>query len=77
MTAPAPQKPKKITMTTRTTQQFADNVWVVRFVMPHSWILKTSPQPNNAKVSLRTVPAMRRGAIRFSGWSSAASIRKH
>ncbi len=41
--------------------------WIVRFIMPSEHTLETLPTPVGEDVRLRTVPAARRAAIRFSG----------
>jgi SOUL heme-binding protein len=45
----------------------ADNTWRVRFIMPSKYTLETLPKPAGATVSLQTLPATKRAAIRFSG----------
>ena len=44
--------------------------WVITFSMPSEFTLATLPEPNDARVRLRSVPAQWQAAIRYSGtWS--------
>ncbi len=72
MTAPVSQRPtgEKIQMTAPVTQQRAQDKWVVSFMMPETYTLSTLPQPQDASVTLRQVPAQRMAVVRYSGtWS--------
>ena len=76
MTAPVQQQStQKIAMTAPVTQQTAGDSWTVRFIMPSSWTLETLPAPNDARVTLKPVPAKRVLAIRFSGSASDRLIQ--
>lgn len=78
MTTPViQQKNEKIPMTTPVAQQAKNNNWVVQFVMPKSYTLKTLPKPNNPQVELREVPAYKAVTIRFSGMSTRQNLEKH
>ena len=71
MTAPVQQQStQKIAMTAPVSQQTTGDSWTVRFIMPSSWTLETLPAPNDPRVTLKPVPAMRMLAIRFSGTES-------
>ena len=73
MTAPVTQAPAQIAMTTPVTQSAAGDGFRVQFVMPGGSTLATLPEPIDAKVLLREVPAQRVAVIRYSGgWSQAA-----
>jgi len=79
MTAPVTRTPasEKIEMTapvTRTETTGGD--WVVAFVMPEEWTMKTLPQPNNPDVTIREVPGEMIAAIRFSGTGRESAHRK-
>ena len=76
MTAPVQQQSaQKIAMTAPVTQQTTGDSWTVRFIMPSSWTLETLPAPNDARVTLKPVPAKRMLAIRFSGTASDSLIQ--
>jgi len=79
MTAPVSQSPasEKISMTAPVGQQGSGNRWVVSFMMPASYTLNTLPKPNDAKVTLRLVPAQRVAAIRYSGLWSEKRYQEH
>jgi SOUL heme-binding protein len=72
MTAPVSQQAagEKIQMTVPVGQQRVQNKWAVSFVMPKSYTLATLPQPQDASVVLRQVPAQKMAVVRYSGtWS--------
>lgn len=62
----------KIAMTAPVTQQQGEGTWTIQFIMPTGYTLETLPKPAGADVQLREEPAVRRVAIRFSGWWSDA-----
>jgi effector-binding domain-containing protein len=72
MTAPVGQQPEgqKIAMTAPVGQTAASNRWAVTFIMPANYTMETLPEPTDAKVRLRAIPARRMAAVRYSGaWS--------
>lgn len=72
MTSPVGQSPssQKITMTSPVSQQAQDGKWVVSFTMPASFTLDTTPEPVDASVKIRKVPARHVAIVRYSGfWS--------
>ena len=74
MTAPVIQTPApvKLEMTAPVTQAAAPGGFLVQFVMPKGFTLATLPEPLDARVKLREVPASRVAVIRFSGsWSQS------
>jgi hypothetical protein len=76
MTAPVQQQSaQKIAMTAPVSQQTTGDSWMVRFIMPSRWTLETLPAPNDARVTLKPVPAKRVLAIRFSGTASDSLIQ--
>ncbi|MDT8377958.1 MAG: heme-binding protein [Desulfotignum sp.] len=79
MTAPVSQKPtgKKIEMTAPVAQQRDKESWVVSFMMPSSYTIKTLPEPENNEITLRQVPARRMAAIRYSGFWSEEGYLQH
>lgn len=77
MTAPVTQKREKIAMTAPVTQspnsgtsEDGQHTWTIRFIMPSQYTLETLPRPAGSDVRLKTVPAERRVAIRFSGMAT-------
>lgn len=75
MTAPVQQQgSQKIAMTAPVTQQSDGTTWTVRFIMPGSWSLETLPAPDDARATLKPVPAKRMLAIRFSGLAGDDAI---
>ncbi len=70
MTSPVGQEPsgQKIEMTTPVGQQKLAGKWVVSFMMPASFTLKTTPEPNDPTVSIREVPARLVAVVRYSGF---------
>ena len=78
MTAPVSQESmgEKIKMTAPVGQQRLQEKWTVSFMMPASYTLKTLPEPEDPKVTLRQVPARRIAAVRYSGfWSEQNYLR--
>ena len=79
MTSPVGQASasQKIAMTAPVGQQKHGGKWVVSFMMPASFTLETTPVPTDTKVSIREVPARLVAAIRYSGFWSEKSYRRH
>jgi hypothetical protein len=78
MTAPVSQEKagEKIAMTAPVAQQRVQDKWAVSFTMPDSFTLDTLPVPDDPKITLRTVPARRMAAVRYSGfWSEKNYLR--
>ena len=72
MTSPVGQEPlsQTIDMTSPVGQRKQDGNWVVSFMMPASFTLKTTPDPKNPSVSIREVPARLMATVSYSGfWS--------
>jgi hypothetical protein len=61
---------EKIAMTAPVTQKDDGGTWTIQFIMPSAYDLKRLPKPTDSDVQLRELPALRRAAIRFSGWWS-------
>lgn len=76
MTAPVAQQPRRetIPMTAPVTQIPSNDAWVIRFTMPSGSSLDSLPEPNDARVELRTVAAARFAVFRFSGLASPARV---
>jgi hypothetical protein len=80
MTAPVAQtavtpaaEPVKLDMTAPVAQQATAGGFLLQFVMPRGYTLATLPEPLDARIKLRDVPAQTVGVIRYSGgWSQAS-----
>lgn len=82
MTAPVTQTaaPTRLEMTAPVTQAAAPGAagrYVVQFVLPKGVTLESAPQPLDARVKLREVPAGRVAAIRYSGFWSESNYNEH
>ena len=65
----------KISMTAPVTVEPAGgDAWRLHFVMPEDAKAKGLPRPNDPSVSLREVPRHRMATVRFSGFTTDASI---
>ncbi len=72
MTAPVMQSGQKIAMTAPVMQSGAPGAFVIAFVMPANFTLKTLPTPANSKVRLRQIEAQHVAVWRYSGfWSQS------
>jgi len=67
MTAPVTQTPVMLDMTAPATHEHAGEHYVVHFVMPPGYTLQTLPTPNDARVTLREVPAQKVAVLKYSG----------
>ncbi len=80
MTAPVTQAavPVKLAMTAPVTQAAAPGGgFLVQFVLPQDVTLDTAPEPLDARVQLREVPASRVAVIRYSGFWSQSNQAEH
>lgn len=77
MTAPVIQSGQKIEMTAPVIQSGKPGGFVVQFVMPASFTLKTLPVPSDSRVKTREVPAARVAVIRYSGFWTQSSFESH
>lgn len=79
MTAPVMQstEPMKMAMTAPVTQRPQGTAYLVQFVLPREVTLDRAPEPMDARVSVREVPAQRLAAVRFSGLSSRTNYDTH
>jgi hypothetical protein len=69
------QTPEKISMTVPVTMESAaGSGYRLHFVMPSKYTLQTLPKPADPRVSLREVPAQKVAAIRFSKFTTEATI---
>ena len=78
MTAPVAQtpvaaEPVKLDMTAPVVQSATAGGFLLQFVMPRGYTLATLPEPLDARIKLRDIPAQTVGVIRYSGgWSQAS-----
>jgi hypothetical protein len=82
MTAPvAQQEGAKIAMTAPVSQQErpdrGPSTWMVQFMMPSEYTRDTLPEPLDAAIQFREVPARRVAVLRYSGtWSEERYLEK-
>ena len=72
MTAPVNQRARseKIAMTAPVNQQKLEGKYSVSFLMPSKYSMETLPEPLDASVRLRELPARKMAVVRYSGsWS--------
>ncbi len=79
MTAPVTQTtaPVKMDMTAPVTQAAVPGGMRVQFVLPKGVTLASAPEPLDARVQLRLVPASQWAAIRYSGTWSQSNYEEH
>jgi hypothetical protein len=79
MTAPVTQVPRpvKLAMTAPVTQASAPGGFLVQFVLPEGVSAIAAPEPLDARVQLRNVPATRVAVIRYSGFWSESNYAEH
>jgi hypothetical protein len=79
MTAPVAQemRSEKISMTAPVTQQKGANDWSIAFVMPAEYTMDTLPIPNDARITLRAIPARLLASITYSGTWSESRYEEH
>ena len=68
---------QKIAMTAPVQQQKAKDGWRVSFVMPSKYSLTSLPKPSIDNLWVREIPSAKYVAIRFSGTSTQANLKKH
>jgi hypothetical protein len=77
MTAPVAQTPTRIAMTAPVLQSASDGAYVIQFAMPREWTLETLPEPTDASVRLRPMPARTLAVIGYSGTWSQSRYEEH
>lgn len=79
MTAPVTQTsaPVKLPMTAPVTQTASPAGFLVQFVLPKGVTAADAPEPLDARVQLRDVPAFQVAVIRYSGFWSASNYDEH
>jgi hypothetical protein len=82
MTAPVSAAPAvddagaKIAMTAPVSARGNADGWRITFMMPSEYTLSSLPRPDDARVSLEEQPARCVASVRFSGFTTRASIEK-
>lgn len=79
MTAPVSTQPvsEKIAMTAPVSQIPQGKGYSVQFTMPSKYSMETIPQPNDARVVLKEIPAKRYAVYAYSGsWSQSKYEKK-
>lgn len=71
MTAPVTVEPLAAASTMASATQ-----WRIHFVMPGQYSMQTLPQPNNAAVKLRAMPARTFAVLSYSGFNTAARVQE-
>jgi hypothetical protein len=67
--------PEKIFMTVPVTMEpNAESGYRLHFVMPSKYTLQTLPKPADPRVTLREIPSQKVAAVRFSKFSSDATV---
>jgi hypothetical protein len=75
MTAPVAQaRGERIAMTAPVAQAGDNSGWRIRFFMPASYTMDTLPVPDDARVTLVTVPEETVAVLRFSGVPRAEAV---
>jgi hypothetical protein len=67
---------QQISMTAPVHMEITDSVSTMSFVMPSKWEKDSLPKPNNAAVSIQTVPAEQVAVLRFGGFASDRKIAR-
>ena len=76
MTSPVQvSTPQKIAMTKPVTVS-GDGVYLVAFIMPAKYTMKTLPQPKDPRINLTQIDSEVLAALRFSGYFSEAKVSK-
>lgn len=66
----------KVPMTTPVLETGSLGNAIMAFVMPQGSALEMLPSPAGEEVTLRSLPAFRAAAVRFSGWAGAERMRR-
>jgi hypothetical protein len=77
MTTPVATEPERLAMTTPVAVESADGEHVVRFVMPPGRALDALPTPDDARVTLREVPARRVAVLTYRGSTTPELLERH
>jgi effector-binding domain-containing protein len=79
MTAPVNQKAssEKIDMTAPVNMQKKEGQYSISFLMPSKYTMETLPEPLDSNVKIRSIPASKVAAVRYSGTWSQERYNKH
>lgn len=79
MTAPvsAREEGERLEMTAPVEAQKRGDRWTVSFVMPSGRDLEDLPRPLDERVQLHALGERRVAVLRFRGWATERSVRKH
>jgi hypothetical protein len=77
MTAPVGLQPAPQADGVADSAASSNGEWVVTFTMPSNFTMAKLPEPLDAKVRLRAVPAHRAATVRYSGTWSRRGYEKH
>jgi hypothetical protein len=64
-------------MTAPVAQSATAGGYVIQFAMPREWTLKTLPEPNDRRVTLREIPARTIAVLAYSGTWSQSRYEEH
>jgi hypothetical protein len=69
-----PSKSAKIAMTAPVIVENSAERWMVSFVMPAEYTLATLPKPLDPRVQIRTLPAVKKAVIQFTGFYNSQRV---
>ena len=69
-----PSKSAKIAMTAPVIVENSAERWTVSFVMPAEYTLATLPKPLDPRVQIRTLPAVKKAVIQFTGFYNSQKV---
>jgi hypothetical protein len=69
-----PSKSAKIAMTAPVIVEKSAERWMVSFVMPAEYTLATLPKPLDPRVQIRTLPAVKKAVIQFTGFYNSQRV---
>jgi effector-binding domain-containing protein len=78
MTAPVEMEPlsQKINVAKPVLTEGTGNNWIVSFIMPNEFTLKTLPKPNNKNIKILSLPKEKYAVIIFSGLVRESSYQE-
>jgi hypothetical protein len=69
-----PSKSAKIAMTAPVIVENSAERWTVSFVMPAEYTLATLPKPLDPRVQIKTLPAVKKAVIQFTGFYNSQKV---
>jgi hypothetical protein len=76
-TTRAAAQSEKIAMTAPVNTVPEKGGWRISFMMPSQYTVETLPEPVDQRIAFEEVPRHCTAAIRFNGWTTTASMKKH